>query len=204
MRALLIALLFMIAGCATVNTSRPMGAVQDGEQVLSDRESVLFERSHFSLQGRIAVSNGKDGGSGRFYWEQRGAAFTLRFLAPVGAQNWRLESQPGQALLIESNGAVRVATSADELLRRELGWHLPSRALRFWILGMRAPESVAEAIVRDGQLGQLRQDGWTIDYLRFDQNAPALPTKLFASNGKHEVRLSVREWDFEPKRASGL
>lgn len=186
----------LLGGCAT----RPRVALApvDGEQQLSSRESALFERTHFSLNGRIAVSNGKDGGSGRFFWEQRGPAFTLRFVAPVGAQNWRIESQPGQALLIESSGAVRVAATADELLQRELGWRVPSRSLRYWILGMRAPESEATAgFDPDGNLASLNQAGWRIDYLRFDQSQqPSLPTKLFARSGDNEVRISIRAWEF--------
>lgn len=187
----------LMGGCAT----RPRVALApaDGEQRLSSRESALFERTHFSLNGRIAVSNGNDGGSGRFFWEQRGQAFTLRFVAPVGTQNWRIESQPGQALLIESSGAVRVAATADELLQRELGWRVPSRSLRYWILGMRAPESDATPSFDEaGNLSSLSQAGWQIDYLRFDQTQqPPLPTKLFARSGKNEVRISIRTWAFD-------
>lgn len=173
-------------------------SAQSGERLLSERESQLFERARFDLAGRIAVSDGRDGGSGRFEWKQRGRSTSLLFFAPVSARNWRLEVQPGQALLIESNGAIRVADSAEALLARELRWQLPADALRYWVLGMRAPGAESEALLgEDGQLALLRQGGWEIRYLDFDEaHAPPLPRKLYARNGPHQVRISVREWSF--------
>lgn len=189
-----------LAACAPTRVVResPPADAQAGERLMSTRESQLFERSAFDLNGRIAISDGNDGGSGRFEWQQRGLATTLRFFAPVSARNWRLEVQPGQALLIESNGAIRVANSAEELLRRELKLNLPADALRYWVLGMRAPGAESEIELDDsGQLALLRQSGWEIRYVGFDQTQdPPLPRKLFARSGEHQVRISVRSWKF--------
>ncbi len=194
--AAVLALVLLLNGCANVPR---LVEPADGEMRLSERESALFERTHFSLNGRIAVSNAKDGGSGRFFWRQKGESFELRFVAPVGSQNWRIESRPGQARLIASDGTARIAATADELLARELGWRVPSRSMRYWILGMRAPEADARAIFDDaGNLQSLNQAGWQIDYIRFDPALiPPLPTKLFARSGDNEVRISIRQWQFE-------
>lgn len=168
------------------------------ERSVSERESRLFERTQFDLSGRIAISDGKDGGSGRFEWQQRGQAYSLRFVAPVSGRSWRLEVQPGQALLIESNGAVRVADSAEELLQRELRWHLPADALRYWVLGMRAPGASSDLeFDSNGELSLLRQSGWEIQYIEFDHSQdPPLPRKVFARSGEHQVRIAVRKWTF--------
>jgi outer membrane lipoprotein LolB len=193
----LCAALLLLSGCAN-RALRPDHTADAlaGETALSARESALFERDRFDLSGRIAISDGKDGGSGRFEWTQRGRAYSLRFVAPITAQSWRLEVQPGQALLVESNGAVRVADSAEVLLQRELNWKLPAEALRYWVLGMRAPGSSSELeFSADGQLALLRQSGWEIRYLDFDRKQdPPLPRKVFARSGEHQVRISVRRW----------
>lgn len=170
-----------------------------GERLLSEREAALQGRSKFEISGRIAISDGKDGGSGRFEWQQRGESYSLRFMAPVTGQGWRLEVQPGQALLIESNGAVRVADSAEALLARELNWHLPADAMRYWVLGMRAPDAGSTLeFSADGELAVLRQSDWSIRYVEFDRGRmPPLPRKLFARSGEHQVRVSVRSWTFE-------
>jgi outer membrane lipoprotein LolB len=195
----MLALVLLLPACAP-RAIRPAAAPDDvrAEQLQSQRESQLFERDQFDLAGRIAISDGKDGGSGRFDWQQRGLAYSLRFVAPVTARSWRLEAQPGQALLIESNGAIRVADSAEALLQRELRWHLPSDSMRYWVLGMRAPGAESElGFSADGALAVLRQSGWEIRYIEFDQTQdPPLPKKLFARSGEHQVRISVRKWEF--------
>lgn len=189
-----------LAACAPTRVVRegPPADAQAGERLMSARESQLFERNRFDLNGRIAISDGNDGGSGRFEWQQRGLATTLRFFAPVSARNWRLEVLPGQALLIESNGAIRVANNAEELLRREVKLNLPADALRYWVLGMRAPGAESEIELDEhGQLALLRQSGWEIRYVGFDQaQDPPLPRKLYARAGEHQVRISVRTWKF--------
>jgi len=186
-----------IAACVTRPT-RPLSDAQNarGQDRLDQREAQLREVNAFRLRGRIAISDGKDSGSGRFEWDQRSAGFTLNFTAPVTGQNWRLESQPGQAVLIESNGAVRVAEDAQSLLARELNWQLPTAAMRYWVLGSRAPGSESSVEFNsEGQLSVLRQNGWEIRYPAFDVNQdPPLPTKVFARSGEHQVRISVRNW----------
>ena len=173
--------------------------VAAGERRVSERESRLFERTEFDLSGRIAISDGDEGGSGRFEWQQRGPAYTLRFVAPVSGRSWRLEVQPGQAVLVESNGAVRVADSAEQLLQRELRWHLPADALRYWVLGMRAPGAASEIeFNEDGEMALMRQSGWEIQYIEFDHSQdPPLPRKVFARSGEHQVRIAVRKWAFK-------
>lgn len=195
--------LLLLTACAQRSVKPPLASDPlGGERAMSDRESRLFERDRFDLAGRIAISDGKDGGSGRFDWQQRGRAYSLRFMAPVSARNWRLEAQPGQAVLVESNGAVRVADSAEELLWRELRWQLPADSLRYWVLGMRAPGADSELeFSAEGQLLALRQSGWEIRYPEFDNSHdPPLPRKLYARSGEHQVRISVRKWTFvEPE-----
>lgn len=199
-RALLAMLVLLLAGCAT-RSPRPHAKADATlqESWMSERESALYQRDRFQLAGRIAISDGKDGGSGRFEWQQNGLAFTLRFMAPAGAQSWQLESRPGQAVLVESNGAVRVADSAETLLRRELRWQLPADALRYWVLGMRAPGPGSEfEFSADGELLTLRQGSWEIRYLDYDRRqSPPLPTRLNARSGEHQVRISVRQWRWE-------
>ena len=102
-------------------------------------------------------------------------------------------------MLVESNGAVRVADSAEQLLQRELRWHLPADALRYWVLGMRAPGAASEIeFNEDGEMALMRQSGWEIQYIEFDHSQdPPLPRKVFARSGEHQVRIAVRKWAFK-------
>jgi outer membrane lipoprotein LolB len=193
---LLLLLTVLLAGCVTRGGERAHAPSGEAERMQFEREAVLAAREDFGLVGRIAVRHGDTAGSGRFDWQQRGSAYTLNFLAPVATRNWRLEVRPGKAVLIEANGAVRLAASAEELLTRELDWRIPADALRYWVLGVRAPGS--SGLVEydaDGQLRLIEQSGWTIRYEEFDgSRSPALPRKLRARSGDREVRIVVRRW----------
>lgn len=195
-RVLLLLLAVLVAGCATRGGERPVAAVAESDRLQLAREAALGEVAEFGLLGRIAVSNGESAGSGRIDWQQRGSAYTLNFLAAVSTRNWKLEVRPGKAVLIEANGAVRLAGSAEELLARELDWRIPADALRYWVLGLRAPDQPGQALYgADGQLQSIEQSGWTIRYEEFDgSRSPALPRKLRARSGEREVRIVVRRW----------
>ena len=200
MRAFICFCLALTLGACATRAPRSMSAADSarGLALLEQREQQLATYTVFRLTGRIAISDGKDSGSGSFDWDQRGSGYTLNFTAPVTAQNWRLESAPAQAQLIESNGAVRVAANAEELLERELHWRLPAAALRYWVLGTRAPGSDSQTeFAENGELAVLRQNGWEIRYPAFDHTQTAVvPKKLFARSGDHQVRISVRKWSF--------
>ena len=43
----------------------------------------------WDLSGRIAVSDGAHGGSGRIDWQQRAGGYTISLGAPVTRQSWR-------------------------------------------------------------------------------------------------------------------
>jgi outer membrane lipoprotein LolB len=195
-RVLLFTLAIVLAGCASRGGERAQAPAGEAERLQLAREGALADRADFGLLGRIAVRHGDSAGSGRFDWQQRGSAYTLNFLAPVATRNWRLEVRPGKAVLIEANGAVRLAASAEELLARELDWRLPADALRYWVLGVRAPEAPGQVEYdADGQLRLIEQSGWTIRYEEFDDTrSPALPRKLRARSGDREVRIVVRRW----------
>ena len=193
---LLLVLVGLLAACATRGVERPGAPSGHSERLQLEREALLASRRDFSLLGRIAVRHGDTAGSGRFDWQQRGFAYTLNFLDPMATRNWRLEVRPGKAVLIEANGAVRLAASAEELLARELDWRLPAHALRYWVLGVRAPGTSGLARYDEGgQLRVIEQSGWTIQYEEFDASrSPPLPRKLRARSGDREVRIVVRRW----------
>jgi outer membrane lipoprotein LolB len=91
---------------------------------------------------------------------------------------------------------VRHARDADTLTREALGYVLPVTGLTWWVQARPAPGSAFEA-TRDaaGRLTQLKQDGWTIDYLQYA--ADARPRKLTVAREGLEIRLVADSWQNE-------
>ncbi|MEO8671322.1 MAG: lipoprotein insertase outer membrane protein LolB [Tahibacter sp.] len=194
-RAGLAGLLLSLAACAPLRThGDPAGMAAQ-----TDREHVLQSRPRWSLVGRIAVSNGEDGGNAQVEWMQVGESCDLRVTAPVTGKTWHLAADQRQATL-DGVGATRLTDrTAATLLEREVGWHIPVAQLQYWVRAMRSPESTAE-LVFDAQhvLTGLVQSGWTVEYRDyFVEGEPRLPRKVFASRGKQRVRLYIERWQEE-------
>lgn len=180
----------LAAGCAA-----PGGVTRDGASLQTERERMILERESWALRGRIAVSDGKDGGSARVNWEAGPELYELWIYAPLAQGTWRLEGGADEAVLTGPKGSFR-GTDAQSLLARHLGWHLPVSGLRHWVRGVRAPGAV-EAVEYDarGRLATLRQDGWTVTYTQW-ASYPVLdmPRRIEAEFPPYQVKLVVQDW----------
>lgn len=198
MHVRLIALLLVcvvLASCAT--PQRRIGVASD-LQHQAERERELASHPHWGLTGKIAVSDGRDGGSGRISWQQRGDHFEIELRAPVTGRSWRLIGTPQAATLEGLEGGLRTGANAAELLQREVGWTVPVGDMVAWVRGGRGGGHSTLEFDLQARPSRLQQSGWSVEY-RAWSNAPLpMPTKIFAARGEHRVRLVVERWDVAP------
>lgn len=197
-----VACLLVLAACAT-QAPRPALPAVAGDPAAHQRQraAALAGMPAWTLSGRVALSNGRDGGSGRIDWQQDGIRYEVSLSAPVTRQSWRLRGEPGQALLEGLGGGPRQGADARRLLLEATRWDIPVEALSAWVRGIRADEGVfGDANVvfgDDGRISRIAQDGWTIDYDDWQAvpGQPAeLPHRLTATRGEARVRLVVDAW----------
>lgn len=205
-RLFAIAAALLLAGCVAqpVRQALPPAESAAAEVQQLAREQALRQQPAWSLQGRIAVSNGRNGGSGRIDWVQDDRRFDVSLSAPVTRQSWRLVGDAGGARLEGLDGGTRDGPDAAALLRDATGWEIPVTALADWVRGVRAQDA-GTAIASyglDGRLLRLEQGGWSIDYhwpapgaaATGAGSAPTLPARLDARRGEASVRLIVDHW----------
>ena len=194
-RLLLMLVVLMLAACV----SPPVRRAADPAllQAQAAREAVLAARPDWSLSGRIAISDGKDGGSGRIDWKQHGTDFDIRLSAPVTRQSWRLVREGASVRLEGLEGGTIEGADAQALLYQALGWLVPVDALAAWARGARQNSDSAQLqFGADGLPALLSEDDWAVEYRAWDAGAdPPRPKKVFASQGDSRVRLSVDSWD---------
>ncbi|HEV8694359.1 MAG TPA: lipoprotein insertase outer membrane protein LolB [Lysobacter sp.] len=191
-----------LTACVTrpVRTVLPeLSAAQraEAEATQKARETKLRAQSGWSLSGRIAVSTGSKGGSGRIDWSQQGANYEVALSAPVTRQSWKLSGNTTWARLEGLEGGPREGADAAQLLHETTGWDIPVIALADWVRGVRS-EALGTAAVRygaDHRLAQLEQGGWIINYAWPEGGAiDALPLRLDAARNGAKVRLLIDEW----------
>ena len=194
-RLLLLLVVLVLASCV----SPPVRRASDAAllQVQAEREAALAAHPDWSLSGRIAISDGKDGGSGHIDWKQHGSDFDIRLSAPVTRQSWRLVREGANVRLEGLEGGTIEGNDAEALLYQALGWLVPVDALAARTRGARADAGAAKLqFGADGLPSLLSEDDWSVDYRAWDaQSDPPRPKKVFASQGDARVRLSVDSWN---------
>jgi outer membrane lipoprotein LolB len=191
----------VITACAPVPVRR--GADAALLQAQAAREALLAAMPDWSLSGRIAVSDGYDGGSGRIEWHQHGSDFDIRLSAPITRESWRLVRQGAQVRLEGLKGGTIEGDDAQALLQQAVGWDVPVDALAAWARGARSGNTASLEFGADGLPALLGEQGWLVEYRAWTPaTAPALPKKIFASQGASHVRLQVDHWN-SSENASG-
>jgi outer membrane lipoprotein LolB len=201
LRAFLVATaLLVLSACATRPPARETAPLDMAAARADElRRNALHD---WDLSGRIAVSNGSRGGSGRIDWRQRAEAYTISLSAPVTRQSWQLVGDPSGARLKGIAGGPRESGDAEGLLRSATGWSIPVRALQSWVRGIGAPDpeyGAARLVYDDGGLpSKLEQAGWAIEYQAWypsGVDVPSLPKRIVARRGEASVKLVVDGWD---------
>jgi outer membrane lipoprotein LolB len=196
LRFLAVALPLLLAACVPAVRMKGDAGLLNAQVA---REQALAHADHWVLQGRLGVSDGKDGGSGSFSWTQNGDQYEFVLRAPITGKSFRLSGGADGALLEGLEPGPLRGPDAEALMRKALGWEVPLRDLRAWVLGLRADGGPAELSFGTDRLPSLLlQDGWAVDYREWDTaRQPPLPKKVYAEKLPYKVKLSIESWQFQ-------
>jgi outer membrane lipoprotein LolB len=186
-------LLALVSACSTM----PSPGGDDGRNGrYQARIQQLKSQDSWEMEGRLAVNDGRDGGSGRFKWVQQPGSTHMDFHGALGRGAWRLDADGHGATLEFANGEVARSGSINQLAKKQLGWQIPVNALEWWVRGIEAPGgSPLREIDEHGALLKLHQFGWKIEYERYnDSDKFMLPYRMTARRQDQTVKLAVRRW----------
>ncbi len=185
-------LLWLLTACAP---KRQQMAAQRDKPAMPLRE--LAAHGPWRLEGKLALSDGRNSGSGRFEWFKDAGLSTVSMTAPLGQGYWQLEERPDEVTLRSSRNGVFSGQSAAALLAQEVGWDVPWDALPYWLFGLPWQEDASFVALARSEGGRLWEMGWKIEYSRF-KHTPAglLPHKLVAHRPPYTIKLIVRQWRF--------
>jgi outer membrane lipoprotein LolB len=185
----------LVSGCAT----RPRVDDRGWRSVDAVRPADV---ETFRVVGRLAVSDGEDGGSAGFSWLQRDDSYEFELRQPVSQRTWRLTGDRRGAVLEGGDGGPVRGESAESLLSEAVGWRVPVGALAYWVRGLPHPwvrgvpghGPVIGSDYDDRQrLVHLDQDGWQVEYRSWLDDG-VWPDRMVARKGAYIVRLRVQDW----------
>jgi len=168
-----------------------------------ERTARLLALEDWEARGRVAVrTTDQRGGQASLSWRQTGDAARIQLRGPFGAGAYQIDWDPRQLVVTTRDGEVALEESgpdaAERFLARELGWSLPLRSARYWLLGLPDPAANAAPLEDElGRLAALTQSGWQIRYEEYTRkDALWLPRKLVMENGQARLRLVIDAWQF--------
>lgn len=147
----------------------------------------------FELSGRIAVRYRDDAGTGNIAWRHAARSDEMLLTSPFGQGIARLSREGGEYTLRAQDGREFKAADAESLTEQVLGFRVPMLGLADWVRGRPAASPPPTRQLRDaaGQLAELEQSGWRIEYQEYER---ALPSRIKLSYPGLELRLAVSEW----------
>jgi outer membrane lipoprotein LolB len=189
--ALILAVVFALAGCRTTHLAPPAAPVSGWDQ----RVATLQNTDSWQLNGRAAVAIGTQGWQASLDWREKGGSAELHLAGPLGIGAQAI-TQTGQGLSI--NG-VPASEAMLQQLRDKLGFDLPIENLRYWLLGVPDPHQPFDLSKNPNDRAQhLEQGGWSIDYDRYLPAAgDVLPAHLTMTRDSVRVRIVADRWDLK-------
>jgi outer membrane lipoprotein LolB len=142
------------------------------------------------------VRTASEGYSASFDWREAAGRGELGVRGPFGAGAVRIHRSAERILIESGNGpALEVpapfAALEPELAAR-LGFPLPLGPLRYWVLGVPAPDLPSEGAGSD-----FRQGGWQVSVTEFVAVAGSpgpLPARLTLTRDATRIRVIVDRW----------
>jgi len=175
------------SGCATAPFEAQVG----------QRTPNPDELTQWTAKGRIALVARGEGGSGSFVWGQRSERTELTVRGPLGAGGVQLVTDGATFELADGSGQPLDGDAARTELERRLGARLPVAELRYWLLGLPAPQRAGSGAVQmaTGSVPGFVQDGWVVSFEEYQpQGRWTLPVRLTATTSSARVRIVVDDW----------
>lgn len=190
----------LLASCANLNRSASSNnGINDD---LSGSAAELLNR-HWQVNGKLAIRTLSSSAAKptaqalRFDWHQQAQNYKVTLSGPLGFGRVTVTQQNQRIYLSQDNNAIE-ANDIDQLFAQQTGWALPISYLRYWALGLPAPEQ-AFTLNKNSQaeLVGFKQDGWQINYPAITLATPyPLPSKMVASNKHFKLVIAFKHWQF--------
>lgn len=190
--------IFFTAGCATLSEP-PVDQAAYHKTPWKQRRMNLADLQNWWIQGAVSIQCRGKTDMATFNWKQLGDHYTITLYGPLNLGCISLQGCPGQVTLIKPMGSTFSASSAEQLMQRQLGWYLPVSNMYYWVRGLPAPGSSAKQIHDQyGHLVFLGQQGWMINFQAYQsQGNMDLPRKIILDNQALHVKLVISNWNLQ-------
>lgn len=181
----LVLLVFSLAGCATFQ-----GDVKEKSAAQSPDHLV-----NWSMEGRIGVHAAKDSWQADLVWSHDLRQDRLRLSGPLSQGLVSIILQRDLIYINEGDGIDHLARDPEAALKARLGFAVPLKSLRCWVLGIPNAEEPWQPLA-SGPAGAFVQQGWNIvPSNSVTVGGYSLPGRLLVEGGGVRLKIIVDQWN---------
>lgn len=196
-RACMYLSLVLLAGCATQRTT-----IDD----IAYASNLALLDGNWQVAGKLAIRQQATDNSNasthtlRFDWQQRADDYEIGLSGTLGFGRISVEKRGDWVSVTRGKNTTR-AVDADQLFWQQTGLRLPVSQLRYWAIGLPAPDAAFTLQSEDTDstgLKAFQQGQWRVSY---PQVEPAgrylLPEKMIASSEQYKLVIALKNWQIE-------
>jgi outer membrane lipoprotein LolB len=192
----------VVVALASCRTAPPRGAIPGpgADAPWAEQRAALADFDRYALNGRVAVAANGQGFSASLRYQQMSERVQLSLDGPLGIGGLRVDAEGDDLEIASSRGDRFDGPAARAELERRLGFALPLREMRWWLLGVPAPGDAAVNAADDGEIRDFTQAGWRVS---INSRVPglgfSLPQRLTAERMEEggeraRLKLLVERW----------
>ncbi len=174
----------LLSGCS-LSPEKPVADYQ-----LAERQ-YLQQQRQWAFEGRLAVADDKDSVTVSISWRHDERKDDIELVGPLAQGRVKILVNDGQVEIDDGETRNVYHGEPEAVVTEQLGVDMPVSALRYWVLGVNAPQpSYVE------QQGGFYQSGWLVRYREMQKvDANWLPKKITAEKDKARIKLIVDQWN---------
>ena len=164
------------------------------------RQAALAKIKYWRMSGSFSIrQENHHAEMASFTWWQSDRTYRIAILSVLDLYRVDIYRMNDIVKLWKNGTLSLTAHSPEELLEEAMGWSLPISDLRYWIIGMPAPQKHGTFFVKYdqyGHLSDLKQDGWTLHFDSYKRqvDAPDFPKRITLSRPGITVKIVVKQW----------
>lgn len=180
----LVLVLSVLTGCST-------SPIKDLAVYSGLGRDEFYQLQEWSLDGRVSLTSRSDSWAAAIEWRRADSDEMIRISGPFGQGAVNIHIADDYVDVDRGEGAVRYYDWSDEFITEQVGFYVPLRSLRYWVVGLIDPNESFENI-GNGFI----QDSWTIRYRKMQKtDRGVLPYKIDVSNPEVKLKLIIDQWN---------
>jgi len=138
------------------------------------------------------MSNSRDSWSASIDWFHEKNMERIDLSGPLGQGAVKIVLLPGLIIIDRGDGKTGYSTDIETYIEQQLGFIVPVKVLRFWVLGLPAPKQKFVKL-EDG----FEQCLWKIHFINFIAvRNNLMPRKIIVEKDSAKLKLVIDQWIF--------